>query len=59
VLYRVDAESRGKVDENPQFTVDIAVNESGVLECEPIIPTLVQLVDVIEALVKEFNPFLP
>lgn len=33
------------------FTFDIAINEPGPLQCEPIIPKLTQLSDAVEALI--------
>jgi len=45
-------------DEEMRFTFEIVFNEAGVVECEPILPLLVQMVDYVNNLVLGFKPLL-
>lgn len=56
-LYRLEAHARSKVDMNPQITFDIAFGEAGVAEGEPmpIVPTLSELLGVVEGVIKAFD----
>jgi hypothetical protein len=48
------------LDENEEmrFTFEIVFNETGVVECEPILPLLVQMVDYVNNLILGFKPLL-
>jgi hypothetical protein len=45
-------------NENVQFRFDIAVHEPGLIDGEPIIPTLMQFRDLVKGVVESFRQFL-
>ena len=45
-------------DEEMQFTFDIVFHEPGVVECEPILPFLVETLNCVDDLILSFRPFL-
>lgn len=45
-------------DEEMKFTFDIVFNESGVAECEPVLPTLIQTFKYVADLIISFEPLL-
>jgi hypothetical protein len=47
-----------EVDQNTQFTFDIALNEPPIIECEPLLPTLVGMADRVDDLITNFKPLL-
>jgi hypothetical protein len=47
-----------EVDENIEFTVEIAVNELGICECEPLIETLHGMAQLVNNLISDFIPLL-
>ena len=48
------------LDENEEmhFTFDIVLHEPGVVECEPILPLLMQTLDYVNELILSFKPLL-
>ncbi len=47
-----------QTDEELDFTLDVAFNESRIAECEPMLETLQQMSDLVDNLVLSFKPFL-
>jgi hypothetical protein len=54
-LYHVAADQIGKVDDDPTFRIEIAFNEPGVLECEPIFPALGNLSELVKNVIMTFD----
>ena len=42
---------------NVPVTFEVAIKESGVIDCEPIIPLAKELLDFVEGVVTSFDPF--
>ena len=42
---------------NVPVTFEVAIKESGVIDCEPIIPLAKELIDFVEGVVARFDPF--
>ncbi len=58
-VYRILAAARGsEIDEDPKFTFEIAFGESQIADGEPLIPTLHQLVNLVDAILRQFEPLL-
>jgi hypothetical protein len=55
-LYRVPADQIGKVDDDPSFRIEVAINEPGVLECEPIFPALGDFVELVKGVITILEP---
>jgi hypothetical protein len=47
-----------QVDENIKFTYAISFNELGVIECEPVLPTLHNMAKLVRRIVEELGRFL-
>jgi hypothetical protein len=47
--------SASEVDMNPKFTFDIAFSEGEVFQGEPLIPTLHQLTDLVDGIIRSFD----
>lgn len=45
-------------DEEMEFTFDIVFHEPGIVECEPILPLLVQMLNYVNDLILSFKPLL-
>jgi hypothetical protein len=58
IVFKVSRESRSKMDENTQFAFEVAFGEGEVVQGEPLIPTLHQLVEFVEGLMEPFLPLL-
>lgn len=58
-LYRIPASAIGKVDDNPTFKIEIAFNEPGVIECEPIFPLLGDLAELVKSVIMTFDHLFP
>ena len=58
-LYHVKAADRRKVDLNPQFSFDIALGESGVIESEAVLPAFHQMTGLVKQVVELFVPLFP
>ncbi len=41
-----------------KFTFEVAINEPGVVECQPLLPTLVGMADRVDNLILSFKPLL-
>jgi hypothetical protein len=58
-LFRIFKDSRSpQVDENPEFTFQIAFGDAEVMQGEPLLPPLHQLADLIDAIVLTFRSLL-
>jgi len=59
-IYRIPARLRdnpmAQMNMNPEFSFDVAFGEVEVVEGEPIIPTLHQLIEFVEGFTKLFPP---
>jgi hypothetical protein len=59
-IYRIPARLRdnplAQMHMNPEFSFDVAFGEVEVVEGEPIIPTLHQLIEFVEGFIKLFPP---
>jgi len=59
VLFRSSQGSSPKQElhDDPKFTFDVAFGEGEIIEGEPLLPTLVQFTDVVEAIVRDLRRF--
>lgn len=58
VLFRVPAASFTKSDHETKFRLNIAFNEPGVVECEPMFPALSQLYGLTKGTIETLSAFL-
>lgn len=57
-VYRIKAQALDpQVDMNPQFTFEIAFGEGEIVQGEPVLPTLHQVVNFVEKTIDIFAPF--
>jgi hypothetical protein len=47
-----------EVDQNTQFTFTVALDEPPIIECEPLLPTLVGMAERVDDLITNFKPLL-
>ena len=47
-----------EVDQNKQFTFEVALNEPGIVESEPVLKVLKDMFDLVESLIPGFRPLL-
>jgi len=47
-----------KVQEDRKFLLDVSFHEPGVIECEPVLPTLKNLANLVDGIVTAFEPLL-
>lgn len=57
-VYRVTGGANSEPDDDPKFTFDIAIHEPGVVECEPVLPFLGQLMSLVNSTIPLFRSFL-
>jgi hypothetical protein len=57
-IFRVAKAANPEMQENPEFGFQVALSDGEVVQGEPVIPTLTQLADYVENLVKGFAPLL-
>ena len=57
-IYRVKPEGREETERDPDFEFDIALYEPSIVEGEPVVPVLRQLLDTVNSVVNTFAPLL-
>ncbi len=57
-IYRIRRDDRPKIDENIQFTFEIAFLDPPIVQGEAILKTLYDLSDLVEGIVTQFEPLL-
>jgi len=45
-------------DQNEKFAFDVALNEPPIIDCEPLIPTLIGMANHVETVISNFEPLL-
>jgi hypothetical protein len=56
ILHR-DLFANEEVNPNNQFTFDIALNEPPIVECQPLLPTLLEMSNAVDDVIQNFKPF--
>lgn len=57
-VFRIKTAARSTTDVNLQFVFEVAFGEGDILQDEPLVPPLEQLVQMVQQLVELFRPLL-